>query len=121
MARGAGVDVADLFARLSAALLRDCSTTENMVRRGSPEKLLNKVEALLAQAIVECDALGLASAMGPAPELRRVVSLRRAAFSGPLLVRRAAPSSGVLRGRGSVCFWLLQGAGVRPVFALPLY
>ena len=65
LAQGAGVDVADLFARLSMALVQDYSITENMVRHVSPEKLLNKVEGLLTEAIVECDALGLASAMGP--------------------------------------------------------
>ncbi|RDB61519.1 TetR/AcrR family transcriptional regulator [Gordonibacter sp. 28C] len=65
LAQGGGVDVADLFARLSVALVQDYSITENMVRRVSSEKLLNKVEGPLTEAIVECDALGLASAMGP--------------------------------------------------------
>lgn len=65
LAQGGGVDVADLFARLSVALVQDYSITENMVRHVSPEKLLSKVEGPLTEAIVECDALGLASAMGP--------------------------------------------------------
>ena len=64
-ARGEGVDVAEVFARLSATLVRDFSMDESVMEHVPPEMLLRKMEGPLTEAIIECDVLGLASAMGP--------------------------------------------------------
>ena len=65
LAQGGGVDVADLFARLSVALVQDFSINKTVMKHVSPEMLLGKVEGPLTEAITECDALGLSSTMGP--------------------------------------------------------
>ena len=62
---GVGVDVADLFARLSVLFAHDPSIDDRMMRHIQPDILLDKIEGALVEAIVEKDALGLASTMGP--------------------------------------------------------
>ena len=61
---GDGVDVADLFSRLSVVLVRNFVANGEVIEHVAPELMLKKVERYLTEAIVEDDALGLASAMG---------------------------------------------------------
>lgn len=67
---GEGVDVNDLFARMSVVLVRNFVESSEAARDVPPEKVLTdkvlkKIEQSLVRAIVEDDRLGLASATGP--------------------------------------------------------
>ena len=54
-----------MFSRFSVVLVQDLVANGETMAHAAPELLLQKVEQSLTNAIVEDDAFGLASAMGP--------------------------------------------------------